>query len=300
LSRLLPAEPSAKAALVALTVLNLVWGGSLPATKVALASFSPLVLTALRLVVAALLFGWLVGIVPIIRLGWKQGAVATGLGVIGYTGTQALQAIGTAGTDAASATVLMVTAPLWIAILAAVVLQEKVTLASAAGLVLALAGVVLVSGLAEDWPPNGSALSGLIVLAAGAALALYTVLGKAALRRVEPLVFIETGCIGGAITSLPLGMWQASTQPQAPTLAGWLMLAYLALVVTFAGFIVWFWGVRAVPAGQAGALMFLQPVSGLTLSAAILGDHLSSTFLTGAALVLIGTYLAAAFRRHGS
>jgi drug/metabolite transporter (DMT)-like permease len=297
---LLLAEPSTKAALIGLTVLNLVWGGSLPATKVALASFSPLVLTALRLVIAALLFLWLVGVRPIVRLGWKQAAVATGLGVIGYTGTQALQAIGTAGTDAASATVLMVTAPLWIAILAAVVLREKLTVASAAGLVVALAGVVLVSGLADDWPPTGSALSGLIVLAAGVALALYTVLGKAVLRRVEPLVFIETGCIGGAITSLPLGIWQATTQPQAPTLVSWLMLAYLALVVTFAGFIVWFWGVRAVPAGQAGALMFLQPVSGLALSAAILSDQLSSTFLIGAVLVLAGTYLAAAFRRHGS
>jgi drug/metabolite transporter (DMT)-like permease len=285
---------------VGLTVLNLVWGGSLPATKVALASFSPMVLTALRLVLAALLFLWLVGVRPIVRLGWKQAAVATGLGVIGYTGTQALQAIGTAGTDAASATVLMVTAPLWIAIFAAVVLREKVTAASAAGLVVALAGVVLVSGLADEWPPSGSALSGLIVLAAALALALYTVLGKAALRRVEPLVFIETGCIGGAIASIPLGIWQATTQPQAPTLVGWLMLAYLALVVTFAGFIVWFWGVRAVPAGQAGALMFLQPVSGLALSAAILGDELSSNFRIGAALVRVGTYLAAAFRRHGS
>lgn len=289
-----------RTALVGLMALNLVWGGSLPATKVALESFTPLVLTTLRLVVAALLFVCLVGIGPIIRLGWRQAGVAGGLGVVGYTGTQALQAVGAAGTDAASATVLVVTAPLWIAILAAVVLRERLTVVGSAGLVVALAGVVLVSGLAENWPPSGSALSGLIVLASGVALALYTVLGKAALRRVEPLVFIGTGCIGGAIASIPLGVWQAATQPQAPTTLGWLMLAYLAVVVTFAGFIVWFWGVRAVPAGQAGALMFLQPVSGLALSAAILGDRLSPTFLIGAALVLAGTYLAAAFRRHSS
>lgn len=287
-------------ALVGLTALNLVWGGSLPATKVALESFTPLVLTALRLVVAALLFVGLVGIRPIIRMGWRQAAVAAGLGVVGFTGTQALQAVGTAGIDAASATVLAVTAPLWIVMLAAVVLREPLTVASTVGLAVALAGVVLVSGLAGDWPPSGSTLSSLIVLASGVALALYTVLGKVALRRVEPLVFIETGCIGGAIASIPLAVWQATTQPQAPTALGWLMVAYLAVVVTFAGFIVWFWGVRAVPAGQAGALMFLQPVSGLALSAAILGDRLSPTFLIGAVLVLAGTYLAAAFRRHRS
>ncbi|MEO6504787.1 MAG: EamA family transporter [Terrimesophilobacter sp.] len=54
------------------------------------------------------------------------------------------------------------------------------------------------------------------------------------------------------------------------------MVGYLGAIVTFAGFIVWFWGLRTVPAAQARALMFLQPVSGLALSALLLGNAWST------------------------
>ena len=72
----------------------------------------------------------------------------------------------------------------------------------------------------------------------------------------------------------------------------WALLAYLAVLVTFVGFAVWFWGLRALPAARAGALMFLQPVSGLALASLVPGERLSPTFLLGCALVLAGVYLA--------
>jgi drug/metabolite transporter (DMT)-like permease len=48
-----------------------------------------------------------------------------------------------------------------------------------------------------------------------------------------------------------------------------------------------------VPAARAAPLLFLQPLSGLVLSALILGERLPSIFLLGTALVLAGVYLAA-------
>ena len=65
-------------------------------------------------------------------------------------------------------------------------------------------------------------------------------------------------------------------------------------MVTFVGFAVWFWGLRALPAARAGALMFLQPLSGLVLASVVLGEQLTPTFLLGCALVLAGVYLAVA------
>jgi drug/metabolite transporter (DMT)-like permease len=73
----------------------------------------------------------------------------------------------------------------------------------------------------------------------------------------------------------------------------WARAAYLSVVVTFAGFVVWVRGVRRVPAAQAGALLFLEPVSGLALSALALGETLSGSFLVGAGLVIAGVCLAA-------
>ena len=100
--------------------------------------------------------------------------------------------------------------------------------------------------------------------------------------------------LGGALASLPFATWELmSSAVRVPDLLGWLLLVYLAVFVTFIGFAVWFWGLRALPAAQAGALMFLQPLSGLILAVLILGDRPTPLFLVGCGLVLAGVYLAA-------
>src|SRR5712691_8586072 len=116
----LEAVPSPGWALLSLILLNLMWGGSLPATKVALDSFGPFTLAAARLVLASSLFLVVLRPSNLRRLPLGDALKMAGLGVIGCAGVQALQAFGTAGTSAATATVLASTSPLWIAALAPV------------------------------------------------------------------------------------------------------------------------------------------------------------------------------------
>jgi len=87
----------------ALLVLNLVWGGSLPATKLALDGFGPFTLAAARLLLASLLFLPFVWTVrrPSLRTGYVLRVGC--LGVLGFTGTQTLQALGAGGTTGATA-----------------------------------------------------------------------------------------------------------------------------------------------------------------------------------------------------
>jgi probable blue pigment (indigoidine) exporter len=124
------------------------------------------------------------------------------------------------------------------------------------------------------------------------AAALYTVGGKRLAQRYAPLAFCTLSCLGGALGSLPLAVWELRGTAVEPSPAGWLLLGYLAVLVTFVGFGIWFWGLRALPAARAGALMFLQPLSGLILASLLLGDRPTPAFLVGCALVLAGVYLA--------
>ena len=57
------------------------------------------------------------------------------------------------------------------------------------------------------------------------------------------------GCLGGAVVSLPFALWEVARQPVWPTPLGWALLAYLGGFVTFVGFVVWFWGLRALSSG---------------------------------------------------
>jgi drug/metabolite transporter (DMT)-like permease len=217
-----------------------------------------------------------------------------GLGVIGFTAVQVCQALGTSQTSGATATVLASTGPLWIALLAPLVLREPFRVRTLLGLALALAGVAAIMGwrAGQGDDLGGSASGNLIVLTSSLAAGLYTVLGKRLAERYAPLVFCALSCLGGALASLPLAAWEVASVPQWPTPLGWLLLGYLGVLVTFVGFGVWFWGLRALPAARAGALMFLQPVSGLVLASLLLDEQPTPSFLLGCTLVLAGVALA--------
>lgn len=280
--------PTPGLALVSLVLLNLMWGGSLPATKAALESFGPFTLAAARLLLAGVLFVLVLTPARLREVGRANALRIAGLGMIGFAGVQIFQALGAAQTSAASATVLASTGPLWIALLAPPLLRERPRALAVVGLLLAMVGVVAITGVQD-----GSALGIAIVLLSSFSYALYTVLGKDLMQRFSPLVLCTVSCLGGAAATLPLAAWEISSGAPLPSLQGWLLLAYLAVLVTFIGFAIWFWGLRALPAARAGALIFLQPLSGLALSVVLLGDRPTPTFSVGCVLVLLGVYLAA-------
>jgi drug/metabolite transporter (DMT)-like permease len=283
------------------------WGGSLPATKLALVSFGPFSLAAARLILASILFLCLMTLQPrAVRHLTRADALRMAvLGVIGFAGVQVLQALGTSQTSGATATVLASTSPLWIAVLAPLLLRERLRPSAVLGVALALAGVAAIASpsLGEAAILAGTPLGDVTVLLSSAAAALYTVLGKGLAQRYSPVLFCTVSCLGGTLASAPVAWWELASSPHtaSPTPLGWVLLLYLAILVTFVGFVIWFWGLRALPAAQAGALMFLQPLSGLILAIVILGDRPTPLFLVGCALVLVGVYLAAApslvFRR---
>jgi drug/metabolite transporter (DMT)-like permease len=280
--------PTPGLAMLSLVLLNLMWGGSLPATKVALDSFGPFTLAAARMVLAAALFVAVLQPAALRRMPIGDGLRMAGLGVIGFAGVQVFQALGTTQTSAATATVLASTSPLWIAVLAPVVLRERVRPWAVLGVLLALAGVAVITGLGDEAALAGSPVGNAVVMLSSVAAALYTVMGKGLAQRYSPLLFCGVSCLGGALASLPFAAWELTSAVRVPDVVGWLLLVYLGVLVTFVGFAVWFWGLRALPAAQAGALMFLQPVSGLLLSALILGDRPTPAFLVGCGLVLAG------------
>jgi O-acetylserine/cysteine efflux transporter len=288
---------SGKAALLVLLLVNLVWGGSMPATKLGLAEFTPFVLGWSRLCVsAALFFAVLLIRGQFAGLRARDWRDLLALGVLGYSGTIGLQTLGASGTSGANAVVLGSTGPLWIALCASAFLGERFRWMVATGLVIALAGVALVMGFdpGDSQAAFTQHLGGnLLMLASTICFGLFTVLGKSIMQRHSPLVVSGITCLGGAAGLLPLALTEIAITTPQPSAAGIGIILYLGVVVTFAGMLAWFWAIRLVPASRGGASLFLQPVSGVAIAALLLGDMLSGSFLTGTAFVLAGLYLVA-------
>jgi drug/metabolite transporter (DMT)-like permease len=76
-----------------------------------------------------------------------------------------------------------------------------------------------------------------------------------------------------------------------PTPQVWASLAFHAVVVSFASFLVWFWLLRHYLASRLGVFSFLTPLFGIVLGAWLLSEPIEASFLLGAGPVLLGIVL---------
>ncbi|UPT73459.1 MAG: DMT family transporter [Elusimicrobiota bacterium] len=218
------------------------------------------------------------------------------VGLFGYALPLALGTYGVKMSSSTSASLLVGMEPVAIVLLSAVFLREALTPLKIASLVFGLTGAMLI---AFQGPPTlGGAftarLKGDLILAFhGVCWALYSVLGKSALKRVEPLDFTAAtsiiGFFGVAAWALP-GASPASWG--AVPAASWAAAVYLAAMGGFLAVILWNAALVKVEASKVANFIFLQPVVGVLLGVFLQGDKFTGWSMAGGALVLGGMWAA--------
>ncbi len=287
--------------IASLLVLAVIWGASIPLTKLGLRDFPPLTLTALRYLVAAPVFlAFLLGrpLPPARAL-----ATAGALGALGIGVGQVAQTFGVLQTTASVAAVISATIPLFVVIFAAIRLHQPVGIRQAAGLVVAFGGVGCVvvgkpGRLAATFAVPSLAGDALVLLSA-VAIALYYVLSTELAHRYSVSAVAALTSLAGAGAVTPFAAWEVRHTAPTVSVEGVGVVLYLALLVTVGGLWIWLHALRRLPASTAAALQYLQPLVGVAASAALFGDRLGVWFWVGTTLVLAGIALAtASFRRE--
>lgn len=75
-------------------------------------------------------------------------------------------------------------------------------------------------------------------------------------------------------------------------------LAYQAVLVAFASYLVWFWLVKTYPAGRLAAFSFLTPLFGVLAGALLLSEKVSSALAAALLLVALGIWLVNRPTKH--
>ncbi|MCR4295402.1 MAG: DMT family transporter [Elusimicrobia bacterium] len=282
-----------------IAISNILGGSTYAVTTEALKGFAEKDLMLLRMALCAALF------VPFAWLGRRRLAAATrgdwtrivAVGTLGYALPLALGTYGVKLSSATSASLLVGVEPVTIVLLSAVFLGERLTGLKILSLVLGLTGAMLIAfqGLPTLSGAFTDRLKGDLILAFhGGCWALYSVLGKSALKRVEPLDFTAVTSIIGFLGVAAWASWGAvpSSWTQAEP-AAWLAIAYLAAAGGFLAVVLWNVALKKVEASKVANFIFLQPVVGVLLGVGLQGDPLSGWSMAGGALVLGGMYAAA-------
>ncbi|WAJ31611.1 DMT family transporter [Antarcticirhabdus aurantiaca] len=278
--------------------LAVMWGLSIPATKLALEALPPLTLTAVRFLVAVPLL--LILAAGRLRVPLRAVPSIVALGVMGISLGNVAQSFGVAGTSASAGTIISATIPVFIVVFAAFRLKQPVAPRQWLGLFAAFAGIALVAiGTGSDAPEGASTTASGVawMLVSAVAIAFYYI-WSAELTEVYGMMPVAAwNALAGLVAILPMAGWELThTSFQITALSLW-MAAYLGVMVTVAGLLLWLYILRNVPARVAASVQYLQPVFGIGAASVLFGDRLGALFVVGVVLILAGLALAVANRR---
>ena len=271
------------------------WSGNWIVARAVREDISPGLATAGRLVIVALLlapFAWrgLAAKLPALsRSDWKV------LWLLGFSGGGlhlALQWLGLHYTTATSATLYLSTAPIFILLLAAPLLGERIAARQWAGVAVSFTGVALIGMQGRLLQPSFN-LGDLCALASMAMWGSYTVFLRMRRDALDIVEFLALVCLLGlafmapwVIAELLLG---ATPQLTAAGAAAVLYSAIGSLLLAYAG---WSYVVKRMGAARAGATMHLMPAIAVGLAALFLGEYPVWYHFAGVALILAGVALA--------
>jgi drug/metabolite transporter (DMT)-like permease len=289
---------SRKLVYLALTASACLWGAGFAVAKFALREVSPLELWAGACIFSATTQGiWTVarGHLRLLRLPRSLALPVVGLALAGQTVLNGLTYLGLAYTTDTNAALLYGFSPVLIAVLAALLLGERLTAWKLAGAAAGFVGVVLIitQGQLNSLGLHGVLAGNLIVFGATVYWAAYSVITRWVTQRI-PVETYSFYILTLAAAPLTAWVWlQKMRFPLAGLHSGTLLaLAFMGIGAGAVAMNCWNWGLANIEAARAGMFSYLEPVFASLVAMIFLSERLSLPSLLGAALVFGGIYLS--------
>ncbi|WP_169237945.1 EamA family transporter [Candidatus Roseilinea sp. NK_OTU-006] len=203
-------------------------------------------------------------------------------------------------TSVVSSVVLVSLSPLFIAAASALFLKEPLTTRIIAGMVIAIAGGVLI-GLSDGGgaaPGQNPMLGNALALVGALCMAPYLIIARALRNKFSLLAYL-TLVYSAAAVVLMIGVLLSGTSLAADSPLAYLWIALTALVPQLIGHGSFNWSVRRLPAVYGAIPVMGEPVGSAILAMLVLGETLQLLTLMGAALALAGIALMS-LKRNGA
>ena len=280
--------------LLALTLTMLIWGVTpvfLRSLSVGLGPADALVIRYVPIALACIVILAVTGKWRIARADWPRLLVISIVGVFGYS---AASVYGFATVPAGIGGLIYATQPLFIVLLAVIMLGERLSLRIIAGLVLAFAGTVLL--VWDDLIRAGAVqpyLAGILLLLFSCfAWSFYSVPGKVFIQRYGTLSTTTLSLLIATLPMLALASPATIDTVAAMTLRQWLEVGFLAGISSFVAMFGWTYATARLAASTIGASLYVIPVIAVLAGALILGETVTLTTILGGLLILAGVAVA--------
>jgi drug/metabolite transporter (DMT)-like permease len=273
-----------------------IWGGTFVAARVVARDVPPFTASFLRFIIASFFLILLIlkqeGYLPALKK--NQWLPAVLLGMTGIFAYNAFFFLGLKTVTASRASLIIACNPVIISILSALLFKEKMTPSKMVGIVLCLAGAIIVisRGNPLEIMQGNLGWGEFYILGCVVSWVAYSLIGKVIMNDLSPLAAVTWSCLIGTLALLlpacsegfPIHLGQVA-------IVDWAGLFYLGFFGTVLGFIWYYEGIRAVGPSRAAVFINFVPVSGVFLGWLLLNELINLSLILGAVLVIGGVYL---------
>jgi drug/metabolite transporter (DMT)-like permease len=293
---------------VVLTLVNLMWAFQFSGAKIATQRLGPVTVAFIPLALSTLLFA------PLVRLSRGQKApprlravvlrdliLASTLGIVP---AQLGLTWGVQRSLASNASVLTLTIPVLMAIMAVVLLDERMTAVRWLSFLLAIGGVLLVSDI--DWRSvelfrETYLLGNLLIFASCLGSAFFNTYSKKLLETFSPVELLVYSFL---VTDLELLVLMMILEPPSAAqllslgLGVWASLLTIAILSLSVSMLLYFWVIDKIDVTQASLSIYLLPVFGVLFSTMFVKEKITTQLVLGGLLVFTGTFLVTVYEER--
>ena len=271
---------SLKQILLALIV-PITWGLGFTLAKIGLEQFSPLLIMSMRFGIAGLILVWFT------QPPWGRMREIFLVALIGSTIQYGLTFNGLRGVDASTAAILVQLEGPILALFGAFLFKERLGIARIIGMILALAGVLIIVGE----PRLGDSLNSVLLLIAGSSVWAVAQLMISRLKGLSAITILAWVAVMATpqmlIGSLIFeeGQWQAM---MTADWVDWSIVLYLALIMTVIGYSVWYHLLSSVDVSKISPFLMLLPVTSIIAGVTLLDEELTASMIIGGLMIMTG------------
>lgn len=215
-------------------------------------------------------------------------------GLLGVTLNQTFSIMGIASTNPIHSSLLIMSTPIIVSVLAAIFLKESFAGNKIIGLLLGLSGAFLLiksrATSTETHPPT--LLGDGLILAGSLCYSTYLILIRKVSKKYSPITILRFVFLFGALFSLPFSLKSFATADwQAFSGWDWFSILYIVILGTLAANLLMNWGVQQWGPSKTGTFVYFQPVFGTLGAVLLMGEQFSMVKAISGLLIVAGVWI---------
>ena len=213
-------------------------------------------------------------------------------GIFGVVINQEMFFAGLSITTPINAALIMIMTPILVFVISFFLAHEKATWQKILGLLLGLAGaLVILAG--RDFNFSGKTILGdLFILINATSYAVYLVIVRPLMKKYHPLTVVKWVFFFGLFPVTLFGFKQFTLiEWHTFSTQIWIAMVFIIIGTTFFAYLLNMLALREVHSSVVGAYIYLQPILDTIISIALGKDHLSFEKLLSALLIFSGVYM---------